>query len=56
MLDITSHTVLVKDNKTLNAESTIGFFMEIEESYPTKKTAHIFCDNARYYKHKEIRN
>jgi|GEM_PF-4400706 len=30
MLDITSYKFLVKDNKTLNAESTIGFFREYD--------------------------
>jgi len=56
MLDITSYKILVKDHKTLNAKSTIGFFREIEESYPNKKAVHIFCDNARYYKNKEVKN
>lgn len=56
MLDIISHKILAKEDKTLNAESTIDFFRKIEESYPTKKTVHIFCDNARYYKNKDVKN
>ena len=52
ILDIISHKILAKEDKTLNAESTMSFFRKIEESYPTKKRVHIFCDNARYYTQK----
>jgi transposase len=55
MLDVISHKILAKENKTLNAESTIEFFRNIEENYPTKETIHLFCDNARYYKNKKVK-
>ena len=54
MIDIISHKTLFKEDKTLNSESTIDFFRKIEESYPNKKTVHVFSDNARYYKNKEV--
>ena len=56
MVDIISHKILAREDKTLNTESTISFFRKIEENYPTKKRVHIFCDNARYYKNKEVKN
>lgn len=55
MLDVISHKILAKEDKTLNAESTIEFFRRIEACYGTKRIVHVFCDNARYYKNKKIK-
>lgn len=55
MIDMISHKILAKEDKTLNSESTIAFFRKIEKAYPTKRTVHVFCDNARYYKNKEVK-
>lgn len=55
MLDMISHKIVAREDKMLNAEATIEFFRKIEECYPTKKTVHVFCDNARYYKNKAVR-
>jgi transposase len=38
----------------LNANSTIQFFQRIEQAYPEKSRIHVFCDNARYYKNKQV--
>lgn len=54
MIDMISHKVIGQEDKTLNAKATIEFFRKIEEAYPTKNKLHIFCDNARYYKNKEV--
>jgi transposase len=54
MIDMLTHKVLVREDVTLNAESTIQFFKKIEEAYPTKNEVHIFCDNARYYKNRAV--
>lgn len=56
MIDMVSHKILAREDKTLNSESTIAFFRKIEKAYPTKRTVHVFCDNARYYKNKEVKN
>src|SRR5277367_4477901 len=32
-IDILNHHVLIQENQTLNARSTIGFFQEIEKAY-----------------------
>ena len=54
MIDILHHKVLIRENTTLNAESTIQFFKKIENAYPTKRKIHVFCDNARYYKNRLV--
>ena len=54
MIDMLTHKVLVREDITLNAESTIQFFKKIEEAYPTKNEVHVFCDNARYYKNRVV--
>jgi transposase len=50
-----THNILVQEDKTLNAESMIRFFQKIEEAYPEKRKIHIFCDNAPYYRNKEVK-
>jgi transposase len=47
--------VLIQEDRTLNAKSTIQFFQKIEEAYPFKRKIHVFCDNAPYYRNKEVR-
>jgi transposase len=47
---------LVQEDETLNAESSILFFQNIEKSYPTMKQIHMFCDNAPYYRNKKVTN
>ena len=54
-IDIVTHAVLVQEDETLNAISTIQFFKKIEEAYPDKEKVHVFCDNAPYYRNKEAR-
>jgi len=54
VLDVIDHTVLIQEDKILNAEATISFFRKIENAYPGKKRVHIFCDNAGYYRNKTV--
>ena len=54
-IDMIMHSVLIREDKTLNAESTIQFFQKIEEAYPSKHKIHIFCDNAPYYRNKMVK-
>ena len=53
-IDIINHKVLIQEDKTLNAEATINFLKKVEIAYPTKKRIHLFCDNAAYYRNKEV--
>ena len=54
MIDILTHKVLIREDTTLNTESTLQFFKKIENAYPTKNKVHLFCDNARYYKNRLV--
>lgn len=53
-IDILSKKVMVQENVTLDAASTITFLKKIEAAYPDMKTVHVFCDNARYYRNKSV--
>jgi transposase len=54
-IDIFSHNIVIQEDQTLNAGSTIRFFQRIEEAYPGKRKIHIFCDNAPYYRNKAVK-
>lgn len=54
-LDLLSKKMIIQEDKTLNAESTLNFLKKIEEAYPTKTTVHLFCDNAGYYRNKSVK-
>ena len=53
-MDINSRKVISQEDITLNAQATISFLKKLETSYPMAKQIHVFCDNARYYKNKEV--
>lgn len=55
VVDIINHKVLVQENEKLNAQATIRFFQKIEKHYSDKKTIYLFCDNAKYYRNKEVK-
>ena len=54
-IDVTNYHILIQEDKTLNAESTIHFFQNIEKAYPDKRKIHVFCDNAPYYRNKKVK-
>lgn len=54
VIDVVTHNIVIQEDQTLNAESTIRFFKRIEETYPDKSKVHIFCDNAGYYRNKVV--
>lgn len=54
-IDVVSHNILIQEDQTLNAASTILFFQKIEEAYPCKQKVHVFCDNASYYRNKRVK-
>jgi transposase len=55
VIDVVSHNIVIQEDLTLNAESTIRFFKKIEEAYPNKEKIHVFCDNASYYRNKMVK-
>ena len=53
-IDIISRRVLIREDVTLNASSTIEFLKRLQDAYPVHNKIHVFCDNARYYRNKEV--
>jgi len=53
-IDIISKKVLIREDLTLNASSTIEFLKQVEAAYPHVRRIHVFCDNARYYRNKDV--
>ena len=53
-IDIQTHKIVLQEEKTLNAETTVRFFKRIESTYPSKSKIHVFCDNAGYYRAEEV--
>ena len=56
IIDVVTHNVVIQEDQTLNAESTIRFFKKIEDAYPNKRKIHVFCDNAPYYRNKAVKH
>ena len=54
-IDILSHRIHIREEKTLNGMATIAFLGHLEEAYPTMNKVHVFCDNASYYHNKEVK-
>lgn len=48
--------VIVREDKTINSESTIALLRQIEASNPLASKILIYSDNARYYHSREVRN
>src|SRR5690606_12147430 len=53
-IDILSYEVFLQEDKTLNADATIRFFQSLEQHYSGKTLIHVFCDNAPYYRNREV--
>jgi len=53
-IDMTSKRVLIQEDSSLNASSTLAFLAKIAAAYPNATKIHVFCDNARYYRNKEV--
>jgi transposase len=53
-IDVINHTVLIQEDKILNADTTVNFLRKIEEAYPSKNKLHLFCHNAGYYRNNAV--
>jgi transposase len=49
VIDCSDLSVIVRYDDTINAQSTIQLFQQIEAQNPGARHIHIICDNARYY-------
>ena len=54
-LNIADHTVVVRDEDTINAEATIRLLKDIEAKHPKAATVYCIADNARYYRARAVR-
>lgn len=48
-LNIEDHTVIVRQEDTINADATIRLLQDIEAKHPEAETIYCIADNARYY-------
>jgi len=54
-IDILSHRIHIREDKTLDAMATITFLQQLEDAYPIMNKVHVFCDNASYYRNKKVK-
>ena len=55
-INTVSLQAIVRYDDTINAQSTIQLFQQIEAHHPAAAYIHIICDNARYYRSQMIRD
>ncbi len=55
VLDADSHEVIVREDTTINAQSTIKLLESVEVAYPLAVIIYVICDNARYYKSRLVK-
>jgi transposase len=48
--------VIIRQDDTINAQSTQALYAQIEAQNPDKETIYVICDNARYYKNKALQD
>ena len=53
-LDVETMEVLTRSDETLNADSTIVFFKDIEQHFPLAPIIYLILDNARYYRARKV--
>ena len=54
-LDISDFDLVIREDPTLNAQSTIALFKQIEERNPLAGTIYVIADNAPYYRSKLVK-
>ena len=55
-VDLESLEPVVRFDDTINAESTIALFQQLEELNVLAVSIYVICDNARYYRSKAVRD
>ena len=54
-LDISDFDLVIREDPTLNAQSTIALFKQIEEKNPLAQSIYVIADNAPYYRSKLVK-
>jgi transposase len=50
-----NHDVIFREDKSINAESTIKLFVQLEGHYPNAPNIYAIADNAKYYRNKAVK-
>ncbi len=50
-----THEVIIHEDVTINAQTTIRFFEKVETHYADKRTVYAIVDNATYYRNKDVK-
>lgn len=53
--DVEKTAVVTHYSETINADAVIAFFEEVQRVYGWATIIHFICDNAKYYKNKDVR-
>lgn len=53
-LNAETHNVIVREDASINATSTIDLLKKIETAYPEASHIYVVCDNAKYYRSKLV--
>ena len=54
-IDISDFDLVIREDPTLNAQSTIALFKQIEDKNPLAESIYVIADNAPYYRSKLIK-
>ena len=55
VIDVATFQTVVRFDETINADSTIALFEQIERKHRKAKTIYIIADNARYYRSRGVK-
>lgn len=55
VLDSETNEVIVREDKSINAQSTIKLLETVEVAYPLAVIIYVICDNAMYYRSKLVK-
>lgn len=53
-LNAEDHSVVVREEETINKEATLRLFEDLETKHPDADTIYCIADNARYYRAKDV--
>lgn len=54
-LNAETHEVIIRDDPSINAQSTIALLKQVEQHHPEAKEIYVILDNARYYRNQLVR-
>jgi transposase len=53
-INVSDHTLFCEEYSTIDGDATLDFFNKLQISLPEMNTIHIFSDNGRSYKNKQV--